>query len=215
VLLPTACVLWLINDAIHNQRSVVRQKLADAYLSQLSLIREQLDTQWAARSAELDALPGNASAFAQMVNLGLVDSAVILDGKGAPVYPAPVRLPETDANFTQPEWVRARQLEKLDLTAAASVYITLGQAATEPGTAARAIQAAARCLAQAGQQERAARLVVEYFGRPGVRAMDRQSRPIAASALLMAIRYLKPSDPGDRQPRAVCMIYWSTTTIPA
>src|SRR5260221_9444935 len=69
--LPTACVLWLIKDAVRNQRLVVGQKLADAYLSQLSLIRDRMDAEWTARSADLDAIPANASAFAHVVASGI------------------------------------------------------------------------------------------------------------------------------------------------
>ncbi len=152
VLLPTACVLWLIKDAVRNQRLVVGQRLADAYLSQLSLIRDRMDAEWTARSADLDAIPANASAFAHVVDSSMADSAVILSATGAPVYPAPPRLPGPDPLRSEPEWVRARQMENTDLNTAASAYLALGQRAKAPNVAARAIQAAARCLVQAGRQ---------------------------------------------------------------
>jgi signal transduction histidine kinase len=196
VLLPTACVLWLIKDAVRNQRQVVGQKLTDAYLSQLSLTRERLDTEWSAKPADLDATPGNASGFARLVKSGAADSAVILDPAGTPVYPALARLPEVDIAQAQLEWVRARQLEKTDWVAAASAYIALQRTAKDPNIAARAIQAAARCFVQAGQPQSGAGLLVEHFGRPGqIPAISPQGRSVAASGLLMAIRLLKPSDP--------------------
>lgn len=196
VLLPTACVLWMINEAVRNQGLAVRQKLSDAYQSQLSLVRERLDEAWSRKVAVLESFPADASAFAQVIKSGLADSAVIRDSAGALVYPSPAQRPAADPARGQPEWARARQLEETDLKAAASVYLSLERTAKGPGVSARATQAAARCLAQAGQQENAARLLVARFARPGpAPANDPQARAIAANALLMAIHFLKPDDP--------------------
>src|ERR1039457_842573 len=93
VLLPTACVLWLMNEAIGNQRLLVRQRLGEAYRSQLSLVRDHLDAEWAVKAAALDEGETGGTAFLRIVNSGLADSAVILDSAGAPVYPAPLRAP--------------------------------------------------------------------------------------------------------------------------
>ncbi len=195
VLLPTACVLWMINEAVRNQGLAVRQKLADAYQSQLSLVRERLDEAWARKAAVLESFPADASAFAQVVKSGLADSAVIRDSVGALVYPSPAQ-PAADPTRGRPEWARARQLEETDVKAAASVYLSLERTAKGPSVSARATQAAARCLAQAGQQENAARLLVARFARPGpAPANDPQARAIAANALLMAIHFLRPDDP--------------------
>jgi signal transduction histidine kinase len=201
VLLPTACVLWLIQEAVRNQGLVVRQKLADVYQSQLSLVRERLDQEWSRKAAVLEDIPGDATAFAQVVKSGLADSAVILASTGEPVYPAVVQplvvqpLP-ADPTEARSEWARARQLEERDVKAAASVYIALARTARKPEESARAIQAAARCLVQAGRQKEAARLLVERFVRSGsVQAMDPHGRAVAANALLMAIHLLKPGDP--------------------
>ena len=196
VLLPTACVLWLINDAIRNQRLAVRQRLGDAYETQLSLLRQQLDEVWSLKAKSLDTFPDGATGFARIVKSGQADSAIFLNSAGAPVYPAPPRPLAGDPAAAQPEWGRARQLESTDIAAAASAYIALGTAAKEPNTAARAFQAAARCLAQAGQKDRAASLIMEHLARPGLeRATDMQGRAIAADALLMAVELFKPGDP--------------------
>ena len=196
VLLPTACVLWLMNDAILNQRLAVRQRLGDAYQTQLSLLRQRLDEVWSLKAKSLDMFPGDATGFARIAKSGQADSAIFLNSAGVPVYPAPLRPLAVDSTAAQPEWGRARQLEGTDIAAAASAYIALGTAAKEPNTAARAFQAAARCLAQAGQKDRAANLIMERFTRPGLeRATDLQGRSIAADALLMAVERFKPGDP--------------------
>src|SRR5438552_18918546 len=79
VLVPTACVLWLISDGIRNQRLVLRQKLAETYSSQLSLVRDRLDADWGAKAAALDSNGADATVFAQIVNSGMADSAIIRD----------------------------------------------------------------------------------------------------------------------------------------
>lgn len=187
VLLPAACVLWVMNRAVGDQRLAVRQKMADAYRSQLTLVRERLDSEWAAKSAALDS--------ARRGDAGIADGIIILDASGVPVYPAPVRLPQTDTSAMLPEWLRARQLEESDLPAAASAYTALGRTARNPSLAARAFQVAARCLMQANRREAAANLVLEHFAGPGFeQATDLQGRLIAADALLMALQILKPAD---------------------
>jgi His Kinase A (phospho-acceptor) domain len=196
VLLPTACVLWLMNEAIGNQRLLVRQRLGEAYRSQLSLVRDHLDAEWAVKAAALDEGETGGTAFLRIVNSGLADSAVILDSTGAPVYPAPLRAPSTDPTAAQPEWVRARRLEETDPATAASAYQALAQAAAEPGVAARSWQAAARCLVQSGHGEAAAELAVSHLAaRAAERATDLQGRLISADALLMALHFLKPANP--------------------
>jgi signal transduction histidine kinase len=196
VLLPTACVLWLMNDAIGNQRLLVRQRLGEAYHTQLSLIRDRLDSEWAVKAAALDEGDVGGLAFLKIVKPGLADSAVILDAAGVPVYPSPLRAPSADPTATQPEWVRARRLEETDLAAAATAYQALAQSAGDPGLAARAWQAAARCLVQSGHGEVAAELAVSHLaGRAVEHATDLQGRLIPADALLMALHFLKPASP--------------------
>src|SRR5262245_35135610 len=196
VLLPTACVLWLIDDAITNQRLVVRQRLADAYESQLFLVRQGLEDEWSHRARALDATSSDAAGFAAIVRSGRADSAIILNAAGLPVYPSSPHTTSINSALTLPAWSHAQQLEAADLPAAASAYVTLGEASKDRAVAARAFQAAARCLVQAGQKERAALLIASRFNRPDLeRATDPQGRAIAADTLLMAIQLFKPSDP--------------------
>ncbi len=191
VLLPTAGVLWLMNQAIGNQRLLVREKLGDAYRSQLSLARDRLDAEWAATSYGLDASGAGGTAFFRIVTSGLADSAIILDASGAPVYPMQLRAPSIDATLSDPGWRKARRLEEHDPAAAASAYSALAQAQEDPARGARAWQAAARCLVQSGHGEAAAELVLQHLTG---RATDLQGRLIPADALLMAIHFLKPGD---------------------
>ena len=192
VLLPTACVLWLMNEAIANQRLLVRQKLADSYRSQLSLVRDRLDAEWAAKASALDAAETEGAAFSRIVSSGLADSAIILDSSGAAVYPSQVRAPTIDPTLTDPVWTRARRLEESDPRAAVSAYSAIAQTPGDLAATARAWQAAARCLVQSGSGEAAAELVLQRLTGS---ATDLQGRSIQADALLMAIHFVKPGNP--------------------
>ncbi len=196
VLLPTACVLWLIDDAIANQRLVVRQRLVDAYESQLSLVRQGLEDEWSHRARALDAASSDGSGFAAIVRSGRADSAIMLNAAGLPVYPASPRTTTVNSAPAAPSLIHAQQLETTDLVAAASAYVAVGETAKDRNTAARAFQAAARCWVQAGQKERAASLIAARFDHTDLeRATDPQGRAIAADALLMAIQLFKSGDP--------------------
>lgn len=88
VLVPTACVLWFMKEAVHNQRSVARQKLAEAYRGQLVLVRDRLDAHWDKRAAELERQTGSPPGiFEKCVRSGLADSVICLKPDGAVAYP--------------------------------------------------------------------------------------------------------------------------------
>lgn len=210
VLLPTACLLWLINRAIGNERLLLRQELAASYRMQLTLFRDHLDADWTARSAALDAtLPGPA-VFVRIVRSGGADGAIVLNATGVPVYPSAPRLPRSDSTGDSPEWTQARQLEDSDPSAAASRYVTLGKTVADPDLAARAFQAAARCLAQTNHRREAAQLVMQHLASPHLaHAKDLQGRSISADALLMVLQF-RDSDislPAARKLRELLLDY--------
>ena len=49
VLVPTVCVLWFMLEAVSNERLAVRQKLVDAYDTQLREAAEALEEHWQAK----------------------------------------------------------------------------------------------------------------------------------------------------------------------
>jgi signal transduction histidine kinase len=229
VLLPTACVLWLMNAAVRSVRLGVRQDLTDLYTGHLTLARERLNAGWQENSAALERLPEGAAALPEIVRSGLADGAVILDASGAPTYPAPVQLPGSDPTASDPDWIKARQLEATTPSAAVAVYERLGSVVSQDGSrpssqealsaAARAYQAAARCLMQTGDKESAIRLVLDRFsGSALATATDLQGRRIRADALLMAVTFLAPADrrtlPAARTLRAALLDYSAPESAP-
>ena len=54
VLVPSACLLWFMNQAVRNERLAVRQRLIEAYRGHLVLAQERLAAYWRQTAGELD-----------------------------------------------------------------------------------------------------------------------------------------------------------------
>ncbi len=79
VLVPTACVLWFMTEAMENRRLVVSRKLASAYLT---IVEERLEAYWQQQAAALEkseAETSGSALFADCVAEGLADSVVCYD----------------------------------------------------------------------------------------------------------------------------------------
>ena len=194
VLVPAVCLLWFMGEAMRNERFAARQKLADLYRAQLSVSQTRLAHYWTELAAELERLAETAApaaAFARCVSSGLVESAVIWGEEGTILYPnSPSATPIDGAHGTN--WLDAGKLEHIGkYMDAARRYHELALAAATIDVAARALQAEARCLAQAGQTDAVVQLVSEHFGNEPYRyAADPQGRLIAANAELMALELI-------------------------
>ena len=79
VLVPTVCVLWFMNEAARTQSDSARQSIADAYRGQLWLIRDRVDSDWAARAAALQGLSGGRSGAAFLGALVISIVSVLLN----------------------------------------------------------------------------------------------------------------------------------------
>ena len=204
VLLPTACLLWFMNEAIENQRAAVRQGLTDAYSSQLAMMRERLADYWDRKTRALDEIGQTSlgpAAFASCVGKGLADSVICYDKRGRPVYPAGPQPADSNAGERHGAWEKANGLEHVqrDPKAAAVVYQTIAEEAPDPTEIAQALVAQARCLVQAGQAEAAVRILTETIGQDRYRqAVDSQGRLIAADAAFRALELMNgPDHPGS------------------
>ena len=49
--LPAACVLWFMNDALTRESATSHQRVLEAYRGQLRLVRSRLDPIWRAHAA--------------------------------------------------------------------------------------------------------------------------------------------------------------------
>src|SRR6266487_3164407 len=195
VLVPAVCVLWFMGAAMRNERLAARQKLADAYRVQLSASQARLQRHWRETTAELEKLAAATSApaaFAECARSGLVDGVILLDEMGRVAYPNAPSAANDSFGELERKWQEASRLEQLrNLLEAAKQFDALAREATNANAAARAFQAEARCLAQAGRHEEVIQLVNDVFGSERYKhASDPQGRLIAANAELMALELI-------------------------
>ncbi|MGO9114952.1 MAG: sensor histidine kinase [Thermoguttaceae bacterium] len=206
VLLPTACLLWMMSRAIDNERRAVQQILSEACRSHFVRLQGHWDEHWQARAKQLDdAAAGKPppEAFAEIVRAGLADSAIVCDDRRRPAYPA---LPVSPAKQAVDDaaWNQAEQLEYVAQKPpeAAEAYAAIAKNAADADVAARAILAQARCLARAGRRAVAIDLYANTLaGERFARATDADGRLIAADSELRALELI--DDPSDVQFQAV------------
>jgi signal transduction histidine kinase len=193
VLAPGAAVVWFMNAAARNEGVAAGQSVAEAYRGQLRLLRDQVDEWWTHRAASLDGSADPKAALAA----GAADAVLLLDRKGALVYPPPAPGPLPDPTLMRPSWATAQALEqRRDRPAeAAAAYAVLAQSEPDVSLAARAAESQVRWLLR-GDKGAAIAAIQRYFtaGRLA-RAADRDGRSIAANELLLAVHLLKPGDP--------------------
>jgi signal transduction histidine kinase len=167
VLIPTACLVYFMNEAIVKQRDLASRKLDDAYRGQLRLVADRVNAFWEQRARDLDSYnQGESPAlfFEHSVRDGLADSVIVLDRTGAPAYPGLPAVPGPDPALQQPQWAEARLLENRgSLELAAQKYAAIARSEGNPSAAARAAQAEIRCLAAAGKRAEAIDAIETQF----------------------------------------------------
>jgi signal transduction histidine kinase len=194
-LVPSVCLLWFMNQAVRNERLAVRQKLADAYRVNLSLVQSQLEAYWRQAAAALDAEADQfapPALFARHVRAGLADAVVCFDATGKVAYrgQALVAAPAAPAA----PWVEAERLESGNPAEAAAAFARLAGQATNADLAARALQAQARSLIKVGKKDEALSLLTGPLEQERYRrATDAQGRLIVPNAELMALELLSGS----------------------
>src|SRR5262245_10825202 len=169
VLVPTASVLWFLNESARRDAEHARERVIEAYRGQLPLIRGRIDSFWRERGARLAerGRAGPQADFARIVTSGLADAVILLDDRGVPAYPS---------------------------TTLAAPGIDPGDA---PSTAARQARTEIRDRVRAGDREGAIRRIERQFAVGGdtARGADADGRLIAADELLLALQLLKRDDP--------------------
>ena len=145
VLVPSICLVWLMNRALQNERVAVNQKLVEAYRGHLTLAQERLDRRVRSLSEEFERAATNlspAQLFAREAAAGRADAVICFDSANRVVYPVSAQVKAPLAND---QWNEAERLELSDPAAAARAYELIGKSG-QPDLAAQAFQAQARCL---------------------------------------------------------------------
>jgi signal transduction histidine kinase len=87
MLLPAACVLWFLNEAIATQSTAARQRVLEAYRGQLRLVRSRVDAHWRGLAARLNSNGHPGQQFARLVLDEGAEGVVLLDADGNVAYP--------------------------------------------------------------------------------------------------------------------------------
>jgi len=201
ILLPTASVLWFMNEAMTAQLAAARQEITEAYHGQLRLIGESIADRWRTRAERLAVAPNEspAAAFARLVRAGAADAVIVVDETGAPAYPR--RPPtvfdpidEAPARFQFINRVRTIESEQR-FEEAAAAYLEIAKAGGPPVTIARAAQGAVRSFLRLGDTDKAIGLIEEFFVDGDLRAgLDSIGRHIAGDELLLLLELLPEGD---------------------
>lgn len=201
VALPTAGVLWFMNEAMQNEQLAVRQRLTDIYNAQLEAAAGRIQAAWRKTISVLPdaeqqkALP---ELFASLVKAGHVDS-ILFYSKGRLIYPVPIAITRLSPEPATAPWLQARSLEyaKNSPKEAAVAYSRIAQQSAVARESAMALMAQARCLNKDGQQRKAIDLLTGTLaGSPYRSIADAQGRLILPNALLFALQLMKePAQP--------------------
>jgi two-component system, OmpR family, phosphate regulon sensor histidine kinase PhoR len=86
--LPAACVLWFMNEALTRESAASHQRVLEAYRGQLRLVRSRLDPIWRAQAASLNAKAGSPEQrFNRLITSERAEGAILLTPDGAVEYP--------------------------------------------------------------------------------------------------------------------------------
>ena len=86
--LPAACVLWFMNEALTRESAASHQRVLEAYRGQLRLVRSRLDPIWRAQAASLNAEAGSPEQrFNRLITSERAEGAILLTPDGAVEYP--------------------------------------------------------------------------------------------------------------------------------
>ncbi len=192
VLVPSVGMVWMMREAVRNERLATGQRLTEAYQAQLQSASQVVVDRWNAQLEELSRQLGEgnpAQVFAEGVSQGVADSVLVCDKMGRIVYPDTATTIDLEMPEKFPAWENAERLEfSQQWSAAAKAYKELAASGIHAPQAAQAQQAQARCLLQAGKREAAIEVLQELRGQEGLH--DAQDRSFAAAAELRLLEVL-------------------------
>jgi signal transduction histidine kinase len=220
VLVPTACLVYFMNEAVDKERTLAARQLNEAYTAELQAAARDIQRSWEQRARELDARSGSqtpSAFFEHCVRDGIADSVIVLDEHGAPAYPALPAAPGPDPALREPAWAEARALESAgQLAAAAQSYAAIYRSTKEITSMARAAQASIRCLMASGKTSQAAKAINEYFAPFDLEYVTGpDGRYIYADELTLLLNLQPPNGTDPNAQRLFSMLQNYTIPIPA
>ena len=195
VLVPSAGVVWMMREAVRNERAASDQRLREAYQIQLQTASRQIHDSWVNRLQEWDQETENespASSFSAIVSTGIVDSVLIVDPQGQVLYPASGKFASIDRHKRDARWDAATEAEYQtnDYEAAQDIYARITTDSSMANERAYARQSQVRCLLRLGENAQAIELLEEQ--RQDQQKFADQDRSFAADAELQLLGLLTP-----------------------
>jgi signal transduction histidine kinase len=86
-LLPAACVLWFMNEAVQVQSDAARRSMLEGYRAQLRLVRSRVEARWEAHAAQINGSGEPMRRFVRLMDAEMGDGAVLLDEYGRIAFP--------------------------------------------------------------------------------------------------------------------------------
>ena len=86
-LLPAACVLWFMNEAVQVQTEARRRTALEGYRAQLRLVRSRVEARWDAQAAQLNGTGDATERFMRLMLDDKGDGVIMLDEFGLIVFP--------------------------------------------------------------------------------------------------------------------------------
>lgn len=204
VLVPSAGVMWMMREAVRNERAATNQRLLEAYRLQLDQAAKTLKDRWEVQQAKISDLvtaDWPVVSFSKIASNALVDSVVLCDNWGEVVYPVReseseriasterigsiktingLRRLEARLEASRMEFVEGRYLE------AAAAYGDVIENYSLPTDTLEAVLGKARCLDKAGDRQGAITVLqrVSRYWTQGARA---ESHKCAACLRLLEL----------------------------
>ena len=202
VLVPSAGVMWMMREAVRNERAATNQRLLEAYRLQLDQAAKTLKDRWEVQQAKISDLvtaDWPVVSFSKIASNALVDSVVLCDNWGEVVYPVRESESERIASIeserigsiktinglrrleaSRMEFVEGRYLE------AAAAYGDVIENYSLPTDTLEAVLGKARCLDKAGDRQGAITVLqrVSRYWTQGARA---ESHKCAACLRLLEL----------------------------
>ncbi|WP_144059149.1 sensor histidine kinase [Rhodopirellula sp. SWK7] len=195
VLVPSVGMMWMMREAIRNERLAADQRLQEAYEIQLQSASQMIRDRWTdqiEREAEtLDAEQPGVD-FERLVSQGAVDSVLICDDQGNLIYPDVQGLNQIAATESDPRWRQAQRLEfaEQQYDAARDIYAELSRDEATLASRCRAQQAQVRCSLKLNETAAALNLLNKLARQK--ETLDEQGRSFAAAAELQMLEVLVP-----------------------
>lgn len=172
VMLPTACVIWFMGEAVKNERLAVHKKIEELYLQQLDELSLAFTVELGSKlnsAQNLTKTFDSAALFSQLIQQNISSSAIIYHQDNTTDYPTESRPGESRLKSSLLEseprkaklWDRAERLElqQKDYSQALTIYNDIARSEKNIGLNIMANIGSARCLTQLGKNEQAIRLL--------------------------------------------------------